>query len=159
MNRDKHWRYTNPRTWKFDGETNDCTVRALAIAADLPYPVAHAVLAKHGRAPRRGCVPDVSFPAYAELGFRPVQLKFVQTQVYRRSHSRQDRTGYTHYIQPTVAWMQRTELTLCQFLKQNPVGRFIVHVRRHAIAVVDGVVMDSLKFRPRQYVECYFTLN
>jgi hypothetical protein len=36
------------------GETRDCTVRALALALDIPYDIAHAGLAKLGRKPRHG---------------------------------------------------------------------------------------------------------
>jgi hypothetical protein len=40
------------------GERNDCTVRALAVALDIPYETSHARLAQLGRKPKHG------FPFY-----------------------------------------------------------------------------------------------
>lgn len=37
------------------GETNDCTVKAVALALGIPYRVAHARMAVAGRRRRRGC--------------------------------------------------------------------------------------------------------
>ena len=46
-------------------------------------------------------------------------------------------------------------VTLNQFIKQNPRGRFYVVVRGHAVGVVDGVCIDTLAPRGRARVICY----
>ena len=54
------------RKW---GETNDCTVIALAIATGNPYEVAHGALALRGRSFRKGVAMYQVFQALEDLGF------------------------------------------------------------------------------------------
>jgi hypothetical protein len=53
--------------------------------------------------------------------------------------------------------VKRPELriTLNQFIKQNPRGRFYVVVRGHAVGIVDGVCIDTLAPRGRARVIFY----
>jgi hypothetical protein len=91
-------------------DAQDCTVRALCVAANLPRETADALLTKHGRARMKGCRSNVFGPAYEEAGA-------VRVSDLRRQ-------------------------TLAAFVRNNPRGRFVVLVRGHALAVVDGVIHD-----------------
>lgn len=51
-------------------ESNDCSVKALAILTDTAYKVAHAVLADLGRKPRKGAVLYDMFSAVRMLGWK-----------------------------------------------------------------------------------------
>ena len=51
-------------------EHNDCAVKAVAIACDVPYSIAHAVLKKNGRKARRGTIRSITFKSVEELGFK-----------------------------------------------------------------------------------------
>ena len=51
------------------GETNDCTVRAVATACDIDYKVAHAAIAKRGRKHRQGAYDHQYMGAVEDLGF------------------------------------------------------------------------------------------
>lgn len=42
--------------------------------------------------------------------------------------------------------------SLGKFVEANPVGRFIVHIRGHALALVDGTVYDTHESSPRCHV-------
>jgi hypothetical protein len=94
------------------GEHNDCAVRALSVAAGLPYESAHALLKKHGRVDNRGTYPSSITKALIDLA---------------------PESTFTHGDR---------RLTLGTFTKLMPMGTFIVFVRGHVLSVVDGTVHD-----------------
>jgi hypothetical protein len=51
-------------------ETNDCAVKALSIACDVPYHVAHRVLESLGRVKRKGTYRHQTLTAVKLLGFK-----------------------------------------------------------------------------------------
>lgn len=95
-------------------ETNDCTVRSLAIALDLPYDLAHSILKCEGRKNRRGF--DLS-----------LLLDRLPKEWYWTSLS--------------FEWF-RKPLTLSLFTKLYGRGRYIVEMNDHCCVVIDGVVHD-----------------
>lgn len=106
-------------------ETNDCTVRALAVWAGIPYTEAHAMLRDGAnRPPRKGCYPG-----------------HVVGSIGRRIEIRVD------YVDVRGSWSRRqharaVSMTLGAFVKAYPRGRFYVIVRGHALAVIDGIIHD-----------------
>lgn len=50
-------------------ETNDCTVRAIAVATQLPYATVHAELKRRGRKDRRGAHAGIYLGALRHFGF------------------------------------------------------------------------------------------
>ena len=111
-------------------ETNDCNVRAMANALGINYRQAHAYHKKRGRKNRRGTsgqiVRDV-IKDYAQEVFM-VQKK------------------YLALIPQVMEIIESADLprTVNQFTKDSRFqkGRFIVYVRGHAIAIVDGKTQD-----------------
>lgn len=95
-------------------EHNDCAVRALAIALDMPYGDCHDHYAHHGRKWGRGTPISTTMNLMRSLGAAQVNTR-----------NRGGRDG-----------------TLTQFLRAYPQGRYWVARRGHAFAVVDGVVHD-----------------
>lgn len=63
-------------------ENRDCAVRAVAIAANVPYRVAHATLKQLGRKNRRGTPNTVTKQAMKNLGFR-LEEKFFRAKTVR----------------------------------------------------------------------------
>lgn len=112
------------------GECNDCTVRALANAAGLPYEEAYAHMAKFGRKKKRGMHLVDKTKALEAKGF-------VIKGIY----------GTTK----TATWARRRfpeaqvekGTTLKKLLKQLAKGRFVVSYTGHAMAVVDGKIIDD----------------
>ena len=94
------------------GERRDCTVRALAIAAQIPYADAHAALELAGRKHRHGVR---MVDALDEL-----QALFKIEKVVPSYDTR----------------------TLGKFVKKFPTGRYLCRISNHCFAVVDGVVHD-----------------
>jgi len=106
---------TNPRT--IAGERNDCTVRALVHAAGISYNEGHAALKQVGRVEGRGTYAHQYRIAYAKYGFNEISAAVSPTMSYKRA-------------------------TVSQFVKQHPRGTYILTVRGHAFAMIDGKQYD-----------------
>lgn len=108
------------------GDRNDCCVRALSVAANLPYEQCHALMAKHGRKNGKGTPYATSDAVHAELGHEVTRHRG---------------------LGPTLA----------QFIRANPKGRFVVHRKWHAFALVDGVVHDWYRSRTGSRSRVYYS--
>lgn len=98
-------------------EQRDCTVRAVAIVASIPYREAHTILRRAGRKDGR----TFQFLSWA-CGYGAIadRLKLIFTAVHGGGR-----------------------LTVNQFMLKNLKGRYIVRVNRHVFAVIDGVIKDT----------------
>lgn len=116
---------------EFAHEHMDCTVHATAIAAQIPYFEAHELLARFGRRPRHG----VKYRDFIAWVTSPALCCFNNKVM----------TGQKGVI--GAYRVQRVNLdkpvTLGQFLKDFPNGRFVVRKRGHVFAVIDGKQFDS----------------
>jgi hypothetical protein len=101
---------------KAKGEYNDCTVRALSIAAGMPYDEAHSLLAQAGRRPGH---------RFDFRGYMAGRTEFNGRTV-------------TRVVMPAYRYP-----TLAQFIKDFPKGTFILRKTGHVFAVKDGVAYDS----------------
>jgi hypothetical protein len=126
-------------------EANDCVVLSLMIALDIPYEKAHEIAQfKLNRKDRQG----TRLPMYAKniIGKRinGYQIKFigahpgkklwqtsiagtVNKKILKNAHQKNSNTGYT----------------LRSFIEHNPVGRFMLIVQGHMVAVIDGVLYGN----------------
>lgn len=113
-------------TARQDGETNDCTVRALAEAFAIPHQTAHEYMASKGRKNGEGVR---SAPAYRVAEFDGKKL-----------------------VCAAEWWSSKGEkesirMTFNQWLKSGLLpNRCILQIRNHVFAIVDGTVRDT--FRP-----------
>ena len=107
-------------------EARDCTVRALAHVADLPYNEAHATMAAFGRKNRRGVPRAQVVAAYKTKG-----LTFIQ---------RNDR--------PTLAQFMRADGAMHE--------RMVISMRGHVFAIINGTQLDLGKCGPRTRVLGYY---
>ena len=113
---------------RIEGEANDCTVRALANAAAMPYKLAHKVLRKAGRQPRTGVKSSNWHPAYLRMGFRLVSIH--------------GSTQGARFLSLMTNQAAEPGLTLINALPRLQQGRYVVKIRGHVLAVVDGKVLD-----------------
>lgn len=121
-------------------ESNDCTVRALANAADIPYEVAHRTLKKHGRKDRKGATFKTLHNAYEESGFRLTKICGDGKRA-RFAIRNVDNTPWAEGI------------TFGKLLEQLPQsGEYIINVTGHAVAVVNGKVIDTFNNNARKRV-------
>lgn len=110
-------------------ETNDCTVRALANAAIIPYGVAHAFLKAEGRINRKGSRCTQSYAAYIKAGLvlKSIHGGTVRARALTRCSGLTAKRG----------------VTLGTLLPKLSKGRYVVVVTGHALAVVNGQVIDG----------------
>jgi hypothetical protein len=102
--------YSNPDPWQI-GERLDCAVRAIAIAMDIPYANAHALLREHGRKPKH----------------RTAVIAVTNLIAQHRP------TAKLTYHRPS-------RITVARFAKLNAKGRYVIFIRGHFFAIVDGTV-------------------
>jgi hypothetical protein len=148
----KKFTQAQPSAWsdlsemtKHHNELNDCSVKAVAVLAELPYGEALYLLNDRGRKPRHGtfngtaCSPEVVLQT---LGFKVTRVdpqEIIQTYPKPRQRELQCITTY----HPT------------KFAAQWPAGKFLLFVRGHVVAVVDGVIHDWTVGRSKQVFAVY----
>jgi hypothetical protein len=124
------------------GETNDCTVKAIAIVCDVSYKVAHAALKKAGRKNRKGAYVSDQRRAVKELGFEMVRVDrsfFIDR--YPGNHKNL-KSVTTHH-------MQRFWKVWCDG------DTYLIYTSRHVGAVINGVNHDWTKGRAMRACNIY----
>jgi len=107
-------------------EKGDCTIRALAISAGIPYEYAHKIGTEAGRKKGKGFYPDKL-------------LKYAKKEY-----------GITYKKK------RYKSVTIQRFIKENPTGHYYVATNRHAFAIINGTIYDTGLNRPLQRLEeCY----
>ena len=123
-------------------EGNDCSVRAMAVACNTTYDSAHSWVAKNwNRLPKKGiklsCLFDYAHTHIAG-GFKFNFIDTSKDNVIAKSTTDPVRTA-----SKIIARKSRREfITISEFIKRYPRGRYLVIVSGHALAVVDGVMYD-----------------
>lgn len=115
----------------FTKEKNDCTVRAISIAYQIPYEEAHIKLKDFGRKDGKACFNFAHF----------MNTKIVTTLKVTRSSK------------------QRSLGSLQAFCNDHPTGRYVIRIAGHALAIVDGVIHDSWKPGPRTQIKDYWKVD
>jgi hypothetical protein len=110
-------------------EKNDCTVRALANAGGIDYADAHVLLKKHGRRNHCGAKFTTMHKAYADAGF-----------VLDSVHGT---TGQARFVAYFTKRKAQEGVTLGKLLPKLAFGEYIVNVTGHALAVVNGKIIDT----------------
>jgi hypothetical protein len=111
------------RTEAHSFETNDCAVRALALACSVTYAEAHSFMEARGRRSKKGCYTDKIYPD-AELNGFKIVVKPVFIVAGKKAYARY--------------------LTVGKWLDFGPLPkRCIMRVTGHVFAVIDGIVMDT----------------
>ncbi|HET9280350.1 MAG TPA: hypothetical protein VFR24_00110 [Candidatus Angelobacter sp.] len=118
-------------------EKRDCTVRALSLAASIPYEQAHDTMAMLGRKPGKGFVFEefVNYMRTSNASINGLSL--------RRVYS----SGVWY---PTFG-------ELVNACKRGEIsGRWIIRVSGHVFAVVDNKIMDSFADVPRRRIKAIY---
>jgi hypothetical protein len=106
-------------------EKDDCTVRALAVVTGDAYAKAHALIGSWGR--KSGHSFNVTDRIGDLPGFRSLRLWYARLP-YVLDNGQKGFSG--------------RNLTLAEFAKRHPVGRFYLCTLDHAFALIDGAVHD-----------------
>jgi hypothetical protein len=110
----------------YKGKTGDCTCRAIAIAAELPYQRVYDLLNEHAQEQR--------------LTKRQPRRGSARTGIYKNTIRR---------VLASLGWEWTPTMgigTGCKFHLRDgelPPGDLIVSVSKHVVAVIDGVIHDT----------------
>jgi hypothetical protein len=111
-------------------ENNDCVVRAFMCALDIPYEQAHAWVKKElKRQDRKGTFVHAYGKKISFIGSHP-------------SRNMKHLIGSDKVLSNTK-YKKATGYTLKSFMENNPVGRFVLIVQGHAVAVCEGVLCGN----------------
>ncbi len=132
-------------------ETNDCTVRAVSAATGLTYLNAHGLAKLAGRHSKKGFWTDKILREAKANGI----LDYTKSYMFdmaKLTKSIKSGWGKISHGSPYP--------TLAQVLPLLSKGRFILETRKHALAVVDGVVYDQgSKLKARYRVVTIFEVK
>jgi len=104
-------------------EERDCTIRALAASAGIPYEYAHKIGREAGRKNKKG--------------FHPEKLLKYAKREYGITYKKK----------------RYKNVTIQRFIKENPSGRYYVATNNHAFAIINGRIYDTGLNRPLQRLE------
>ena len=129
------------------GEKNDCFVRACANAFNITYDVAHGFVAKEFKRKARKGTQNV-FSTLSKLGSVTFELfsntLFPETRTYGIHPIARSKSGKVVNTKYTHKEVNHTVKTFCE---QYNKGTYIVIVRKHALTIKDGIVIDNPNYR------------
>jgi hypothetical protein len=121
-------------------ENNDCVVRAFMCALDIPYEQAHAWVKKElKRQDRNGTFMNAYSKNIIGKTKNGKKISFIGAHP---SRSMKHSVGSTKVLSNTK-YKKPTGYTLKSFMENNPVGRFVLIVQGHAVAVCEGVLCGN----------------
>jgi hypothetical protein len=122
-------------------ENNDCVVRAFMSALDIPYDQAHAWIKKHmNRVDKKGTYTVAYGKNVIGKTKNGYKISFIGSHPSKEYFN--TRIG-SNKILTNKQYKKATGYTLKSFMENNPVGRFVLIVQGHAVAVVNGVLYGN----------------
>ena len=132
-----------------NGESSDCTVRSMSNSSGMDYDLVHSVLKKNGRRDNKGVRYDVIMPSMKELGF-----EFVG--VFGKTIAAKNGLAHAAKYYDVVAESQNKPITLGNLVKSLPFGKFVVIIKGHAVALVNGKLIDTFDNSSQSQVAMLF---
>ena len=122
-------------------EDKDCVVRAFMAALDIPYDQAHAWVKKElNRKDRKGTFMNAYSKNIIGKTKNGKKISFIGSHP---SRSYMKHSIGSDKILVNKSYKKPTGYTLKSFMENNPVGRFVLIVQGHAVAVVNGVLYGN----------------
>lgn len=144
-------------------ENNDCVVRAFAAVTGSTYDKSHAYVKKTFNRPKGVGTPRFDSTMKNNQGKRVLgskyerltnhtmttymkKVKYYCWTDYMYKHKKEEHTLVSRNI-PLITKYGKTrvsQMTVKTFLNDYNVGKYLVHVRGHAFAILDGVVVGNI---------------
>ena len=131
-------------------EKNDCFVRALAAATDMDYDTTHQeVKDQFGRVNNKGTENHMIIGQMLNAEENGLVIGDNRFSVKVLGKTR------THNTYKLYGELIKRKKTVKSFIKDNPKGNYVVTVSKHALAIVDGKLIDNKgeEFRPTRKVD------
>jgi hypothetical protein len=122
-------------------ENNDCVVRAFMCALNLSYDQAHGYIKnKMNRQDRKGTYVNAYAKNIIGTTKNGFKISFIGTHPSRSFM----KTAFgSDKVLVNKKYKKSTGFTLKSFMETHPVGRFVLIVQGHAVAVVNGVLYGN----------------
>ena len=128
------------------GETNDCTVKALAITLNVPYRIAHRAMRKAGRKNRKGTYKKEQYKALQLLGGCVTSITYLHGDKNARSvywtRRESDAIARKIGITPSVVGQRATTGNIERSGLIDPNKRYYAFTSCHVLAITGGRVQD-----------------
>ena len=129
-------------------ETNDCVVRAISTAFDVSYIDAHRFCeVKLHRNPRQGVytnryltpITQAFGKKFKKLGKKRDHMKILTRPMKHKT------TKWSNAKQKMINTrvVKQVQYKVCEFLKEYSEGSYVVTVKSHAFALVNGVIVGN----------------
>jgi hypothetical protein len=120
-------------------ENNDCVVKSFMMALDLSYDQAHAYIKKEmKREDGKGTYTSAFAKHIVGRTKNGKKITFIGAHPTREWMQRVG--GSTKKVLANKQYKKPTGYTVKSFMENNPVGRFVLIVEGHAVAVINGVL-------------------
>ena len=149
-------------------EDNDCVVRALAAVTDSTYEESHTYIKKTFKRINGNGTPNFDTIMKKNIGKRILGVKYkrltnhitttyiktVKDKYWGTVHKMKTTLDSKYYpLITTYGKTRASQMTVKTFLSDYNVGSYLIHVRGHCFAIIDGVVIgnvcDSRKLKAR----------
>lgn len=152
-------------------ESRDCTVRALSAASGMSYDDAHICMELAGRRRNHGAhtggglrvAEQLGFLKYKHIPLRPrkvmtgrcYEVSEVLPGLFSESELSTPSNRDGIWIRGQIIWYHDPgrRITLAMVLAKLDPGRYIMHSRNHAFAVINGIVHDNRPIAPNTVIE------
>lgn len=122
-------------------ENNDCVVRAFMSALDIPYNQTHAWIKKYlKREDNKATYVFAYIKDILNVTKNGYKISFIGSHP---SKTHINSVIGSNKVLVNKQYKKSTGYTLKSFIENNPVGRFVLIVQGHAVAVVDGVLYGN----------------
>jgi hypothetical protein len=127
-------------------ETNDCAVKAVALAANVSYEVAHNALTKAGRKPRKGTATMLIENALRSLGYKSGMGFSSNLFPYKYKVS---------YDYSSRRWTKKASYGTAKNNNIPSTGTYMALTRSHVFVVRDGVTECYVDGRKHRIIGIY----
>ena len=117
-------------------DRNNCALNAMSIVLNIPYYSVSETFKDHGRVRGKGC-----------------SVRMITTALNVLKQGTPEK-AINNWQMPT-----KLKMSLANFAKQYPKGKYYVIKSRHALALIDGVWYDNQIPNPRAYVKYFFKVD
>jgi hypothetical protein len=122
-------------------ENKDCVVRAFMAALDISYDQSHAWVKKNmNRVDKQGTYTVAYGKNIIGKTKNGYKINFIGSHPSRKTYNY---SIGSNKILINKQYKKATGYTLKSFMENNPVGRFVLIVQGHAVAVVNGVLYGN----------------
>lgn len=123
-------------------DRNNCALNAMSIVLNIPYYSVSETFKNLGRVRGKGC-----------------SVRMITTALNTFKWHREADIPIDKWIKTKSQHPTKLKMTLANFAKQYPKGKYYVIKSKHALALIDGVWYDNQIPNPRAYVKYFFKVD